>query len=115
MQNKISKQVGLVDFIKELQLKKINNENIYEAIEYAENLMIKNGIVGVGDICNTDYTLKQKVKKNLKYYNFIELYAVKTNQVEKCFNDAKWFIKSLLNIIYNQRLYRIQLTAFIQD
>ncbi|MBR76666.1 MAG: hypothetical protein CMD36_01935 [Flavobacteriales bacterium] len=96
LQNKISKQVGLVDFIKELQLKKINNENIYEAIEYAENLMIKNGIVGVGDICNTDYTLKQKVKKNLKYYNFIELYAVKTNQVEKCFNDAKCLKKKFV-------------------
>ena len=90
LQNKISKQVGLVDFIKELQLKKINNENIYEAIEYAENLMIKNGIMGVGDICNTDYTLKQKVKNNLKYYNFIELYGVKNNQIEQCFNYAKW-------------------------
>ena len=96
LQNKISKQVGLVDFIKELQLKKINNENIYEAIEQAENLMIKNGIVGVGDICNTDYTLKQKVKKNLKYYNFIELYAVKTNQVEQCFNDAKRLKKKFI-------------------
>ena len=96
LQNKISKQVGLVDFIKELQLKKINNENIYEAIEQAENLMIKNGIVGVGDICNTDYTLKQKVKKNLKYYNFIEMYAVKTNQVEKCFNDAKCLKKKFV-------------------
>ena len=115
LQNKISKQVGLVDFIKELQLKKINNENIYEAIEQAENLMIKNGIVGVGDICNTDYTLKQKVKKNLKYYNFIELYAVKTNQVEQCFNDAKRLKKSLLNIIYNQQLCRIQLMVFTQD
>lgn len=90
LQNKISKQVGLVDFIKELQLKKTNNENIYEAIEYAENLMIKNGVMGVGDICNTDYTLKQKVKNNLKYYNFIELYGVKNNQVERCFNHAKW-------------------------
>ena len=89
LQNKISKQVGLVDFIKELQLKKINNENIHESIEYAENLMIKNGIMGVGDICNTDYTLKQKVKNNLKYYNFIELYGVKNNQVDQCFNYAK--------------------------
>ena len=76
--------------------------------------MIKNGIVGVGDICNTEYTLKQKVKKNLKYYNFIELYAVKTNQVEQCFNNAKR-LKSLLNIIYNQQLCRIQLTVFTRD
>ena len=58
--------------------------------------MIKNGIVGVGDICNTDYTLKQKVKKNLKYYNFIELYAVKTNQVEQSFNDAKRLKKKFI-------------------
>ena len=96
LQNKISKQVGLVDFIKELQLKKINNENIYDAIEYAENLMIKNGIVGVGDICNTDYTLKQKVKNNLKYYNFIELYAVKNNHIEQCFNYAKRLKKAFI-------------------
>ncbi len=89
LQNKIPKQLGLVNFIKDVQQKKNNNENIYEAIEYAENLMIKNGIVGVGDICNTDYTLKQKRKKKLKYYNFIELYAVKKNQIEQRFNNAK--------------------------
>ena len=51
--------------------------------------MIKNGIMGVGDICNTDYTLKQKAKNNLKYYNFIELYSVKNNKIEQYFNDAK--------------------------
>ena len=96
LQNKISKQVGLIEFIKQLQLKKINNENIYEAIEYAENLMIKNGIVGVGDICNTDYTLKQKAKNNLEYYNFIELYAVKNNKIEQHFNDAKRLKKKFI-------------------
>ena len=96
LQNKISKQVGLVEFIKQLQITKINNENIYEAIEYAENLMIKNGIVGVGDICNTDYTLKQKAKNNLEYYNFIELYAVKNNKIEQHFNDAKRLKKKFI-------------------
>ena len=30
-----------------------------------ENLMIKNGIVGVGDICNTDYTLKNKKSRKI--------------------------------------------------
>ena len=67
LQNKISKQLGLVGFIKEVQKHKSNNADVYEAIEYAENLMIKNGIVGVGDICNTDNTLKQKAKNNIKY------------------------------------------------
>tara|TARA_B100001109_G_scaffold252806_1_gene249448 strand:- start:847 stop:1338 length:492 start_codon:yes stop_codon:yes gene_type:complete len=95
LQNKISKQLGLVDFIKEVQKHKSNNENVYEAIECAENLMIKNGIVGVGDICNTDNTLKQKVKNNIKYYNFIELYGIKNNQIDQCFYNAKQLKKKI--------------------
>jgi len=96
LQNKISKQLGLVDFIKELQKHKSNNEDVYEAIECAENLMIKNGIVGVGDICNTDNTLKQKAKNNIKYYNFIELYGIKNNQIDQCFYNAKQLKKKFI-------------------
>ena len=47
-------------------------EEILEAIEKAEQEMIENGIVAVGDICNTADTLLQKQKGNLHYYNFIE-------------------------------------------
>ena len=50
-----------------------------QAFEKAEQEMIANGIVAVGDICNTRDTLEIKQKNNLKYYNFIETFVVDVN------------------------------------
>ena len=50
--------------------------------------MIANGIVAVGDICNTTDTLLQKQKENLKYYNFIETFGVDVNKTDAVFTQA---------------------------
>jgi cytosine/adenosine deaminase-related metal-dependent hydrolase len=57
-------------------------------IEKAEQQMIDNGIVAVGDICNTSDTLLQKQKENLKYYNFIETFGVDENKVNTIFAQS---------------------------
>ncbi len=57
-------------------------------IEKAEQQMIDNGIVAVGDICNTTDTLIQKQKENLKYYNFIEAFGVDENKVNTIFSQS---------------------------
>lgn len=74
LKNKIPQHTGMVGFI-EYILQKRNeiNEIIEDSIANAEKEMIDNGIVAVGDICNTAYTLQQKLKGNLYYHNFIEL------------------------------------------
>ena len=58
------------------------------AIEKAEQEMINNGIVAVGDICNTSDTIEQKQKENLKYYNFIETFGVDINKLDVVFSQA---------------------------
>ena len=45
---------------------------ILNAIAGAEESMLHNGIVAVGDICNTSYTLQQKGEGRMYYHNFIE-------------------------------------------
>ena len=57
-------------------------------IEKAERQMIDNGIVAVGDICNTTDTLLQKQKENLKYYNFIETFGVDENKINTIFAQS---------------------------
>ena len=55
------------------------------AIEKAEQQMITNGIVAVGDICNTTDTFRKSKKRIFKYYNFIEVFGVKDdleNQID---------------------------------
>ncbi len=74
LKGRIAEHTGLVDFV--LEILKLRNsateDKVMQAIKDAEDEMIRNGIVAVGDICNTSMTLKQKQNNNLAYYNFIE-------------------------------------------
>lgn len=73
MKGRIPEQTGLVDFVfKVVNERHLPDEAIADAIGHAETEMIRNGIAGVGDICNNTSTLTQKQKQNLSYYNFIE-------------------------------------------
>ena len=47
-------------------------ELIRASIASAEESMLRNGIVAVGDICNTTHTLAQKAEGRLHYHNFVE-------------------------------------------
>ena len=58
------KKKGLLDFINQVnQRDSFSKEKILLSIALAEKQMIKNGIVAVGDICNTTDTILQKQKK----------------------------------------------------
>lgn len=90
LKNKIPKHTGMVDFI----LGILNNRNndlafIEAAIEDAENEMLRNGIVAVGDICNTTHTIKQKQKGNLYYHNFIEVSGFVPTKAQERFEQGK--------------------------
>ena len=66
-----------------------NQDEILSAINLAENQMLKNGIVGVGDICNSGDTILQKKRGNLQYYNFIEVFGVHEENAIQIMNNAK--------------------------
>ena len=69
----IPEKTGLIDFVfKVVNDRHFPEEEILDAIEKTEEEMLQNGIIAVGDICNNDLTLQQKLKKRLSYYNFIE-------------------------------------------
>ena len=75
LKNKIGVNVGLQEFVKQIvAIRKVEEHIIADAIEKAEDEMFTNGIVAVGDICNTLDTLSVKEKHKLAYYSFIELY-----------------------------------------
>ncbi len=69
----IPEHTGLVDFVFKIITQRNTGETeILQAIEKAEAAMLQNGIVAVGDICNTTHTAAQKLLNNLYYHNFIE-------------------------------------------
>jgi cytosine/adenosine deaminase-related metal-dependent hydrolase len=77
MKGLLPEKTGMVDFLlavirgrgtpseKDLDI-------IRDAIARGEESMLHNGIVAVGDICNTNYTLQQKGEGRMYYHNFIE-------------------------------------------
>lgn len=74
LRGRIPEKTGLVDFVfKIVNERHFPEAEILDAISVAEEEMLNNGIVAVGDICNNSLTVSQKAKQKLAYYNFIEL------------------------------------------
>lgn len=73
MKGLIQGKTGLTEFILKVVFDRhFEEDKILAAIENAENEMLQNGIIAVGDICNAALTLPQKRKQKLHYHNFIE-------------------------------------------
>ncbi|MDP4216158.1 MAG: amidohydrolase family protein [Bacteroidota bacterium] len=69
----IPEGIGLVNFILAvLKQRGAAPNTIQSAIKAAEDAMLDEGIVAVGDICNTTDSLPQKASGRIYYHNFIE-------------------------------------------
>lgn len=90
LKGKISEKKGLPEFIGEIESVRRNfaGGEIQKAIAEAEDEMIKNGIAGVGDISNSDYSFKQKSKKRIRYYTFIEALGFHPGRAEAAFEKC---------------------------
>ncbi|MGZ5190636.1 MAG: amidohydrolase family protein [Flavisolibacter sp.] len=95
MKGLIPEQTGLVDFVfKVVTERQFSESDILIAIANAEEEMIQNGIVGVGDICNNTFTIPQKQKNRIAYYNFIEASGWLPSVAATRFERAKNFYES---------------------
>lgn len=88
--NTIKEKEGLPAFISHMiNHKKSKPPEInIRAIEQADDLMLQNGIVAVGDIANTNNTIKAKQKSKIYYHTFIEIAGLGNDYLQK-FKDAK--------------------------
>ncbi len=74
MYNMLPERTGLVDFlIGVFQQRHFPEETIAGAIAAADKSMHEAGIVAVGDISNTPFTIQAKQASKLRYRNFIEV------------------------------------------
>lgn len=90
MRNRISRGNGLVQFVKDLLT--IRNESlevVLAAIEDANEEMIANGIVAVGDISNDNHSLATKSASDIYYHTFVEAYGFKPENAQQYFDAAQ--------------------------
>jgi len=73
MKGYIPERTGLTKFVTQvIKDRHFAETEILADIEKAENEMLSGGIVAVGDICNNNLTIPQKIKGRIRYHNFIE-------------------------------------------
>ena len=105
MKGLIDEKTGLVDFVlKVVTQRHFAEEEILQAISDAENEMLQNGIIAVGDICNNTLTLLQKKQQRLAYYNFIEASGWLEDLAQTRFERSFSFYKDFQNISENTAL-----------
>lgn len=91
LENKISKETGLVKFIGEI----MNNRNLFDkeqidhAMEAADKKMYDNGIQAVGDHVNSSISASIKSKSKIKYHSFVEIIGFKDEDAVEKIDNAK--------------------------
>ena len=86
----IPEHTGLVDFLLSVNAGRhtCSPEQIDEAIVLAEQQMIQNGIVAVGDISNTNDTIRQKQQQQLHYHTFVECVGLLDANAQQRFDNS---------------------------
>lgn len=94
LRNQIPERTGLVDFVLELQkIRKFPEAEIMDAMEKAEQEMIRNGIVAVGDISNSAHSFAIKKESKLYYHTFIELLGFNPQSAMKIMETGKELVR----------------------
>ena len=86
----IAEKTGLSNFLQNVSKQipqKVDNEIIQKAQKKADAQMQNNGIVAVGDICNTSKSLLVKEKSPIHYHSFIECIAIRSADSQPRFTD----------------------------
>jgi len=94
----IPEGTGLGKFVLNVvQQRHFPGEEILQAIGKAEDEMIANGIVAVGDICNNTLTVSQKTKGRMYYHNFIEASGFNPQIANSRFEKVKQIYNEFAN------------------
>ena len=79
LKGKISQNTQLHGFVQELMALRdqVLEQERWSSIQLAEQEMISNGIVAVGDISTGNTSFHQKSQKHIKYHTFVEVFGLR--------------------------------------
>jgi len=108
LKNTIPLNTGLIEFLcsvvkkrdgsgesspLETELALLTGEKKMKAIEDAEKEMQGNGVVAVGDICNTTDTAKVKSESKIRWHNFVEVLSLTDDRAQENITHYKKIAK----------------------
>lgn len=98
LKGKFQEKTGLPNFISQVNSQRKADLNIiYEEIQNSHDEMIKNGIVAVGDICNTSNSFTIKTSEEINYHSFIEIFGLEAEKAKEIIQNGKIFLQQISN------------------
>lgn len=90
MRNQLQQGTGMASFIRGILSKRsfASSNQINQAIVDAEMEMLRNGIVAIADISNTNDTFSQKKLGNLYYHTFVEVFNPNPSKALEMFENG---------------------------
>lgn len=90
LKNKVAEGKQLHHFITDLQqIRAADQKEIEAAIKNADQEMVNNGIVAVGDISNSSDTFDVKTESEIHYHTFIELFGFNPSKAQAVYQSGK--------------------------
>lgn len=99
MKDRISQHKKLPHFISTLRgiREKAKPEEVLASIQEADQKMLQEGIVLVGDIANTAETIETKKNSSLLYQTFVEVFGIDKNRAHDVFDTAQKILEEYTN------------------
>ncbi|MFN4314686.1 MAG: amidohydrolase family protein [Chitinophagaceae bacterium] len=95
----IPQHTGLPQFLQAvIKSAPVSPELQLSAMQLADQQMLENGIVAVGDICNTAASLPAKKQSRLLYYNFIETMGLADSRASQRFELAEHIFRDFESV-----------------
>jgi aminodeoxyfutalosine deaminase len=97
LRGRIPQKTSLDQFVRSIEEQRRNFAvgDMLNAANEAELEMIREGIVGAGDICNGNLTFDLKETSTIRYYSFVELFAFMPERAEAVFNKGQMLASEL--------------------
>lgn len=83
LKGKLKQSDGIAGFVSQIRSLRIADDfDITNSITQSISTLEKNGTVAVGDICNTNDTFNAKLKSDIYFHNFIELFGLNSSEAD---------------------------------
>lgn len=106
MRDKIPSGIGLIEFLtRVIKERNLQQEEILHAMLLADAEMYDNGIVAVGDICNTTDSIPIKQKSKISWFNFTEVMGFNEHDAQARLNYAVKILNEFNNDLPSKDQY----------
>lgn len=105
LKDRIEPGKGMVDFLKQVLFSRQADVSLVQyCMQNAEEQMLGNGIVAVGDICNTADSASIKLQSSLYWHNFVEVTGFVPATAKQRFDQGMKVVEVLQQILSSKQI-----------